>query len=67
MGNQQTATQMMGEQLEMIQQLQQEIQAVKMQAAEELKKSDELRCLHEQSTRQLRVMQEQMSEQIRTI
>ena len=38
---------MMGEQLEMIQQLQQEIQAVKMQAAEELKKSDKLRCLHE--------------------
>ena len=67
MGNQRTATQMMGEQLEMIRQLQQEIQAVKMQAAEELKKSDELRRLHEQSTRQLRVMREQMSEQIRTI
>ena len=67
MGNQRMATQMMGEQLEMIRQLQQEIQAVKMQAAEELKKSDELRRLHEQSTRQLRVMQEQISEQIRTM
>ncbi|KFA69577.1 hypothetical protein S40285_09783 [Stachybotrys chlorohalonatus IBT 40285] len=37
---------MIGEQLEMIRQLQQEIQAVKMQAAEELKKSDELRRLY---------------------
>lgn len=67
MGNQRTATQMMGEQLEMVRQLQQEIQAVKTQAAEELKKSNELRRLHEQSTRQLRVMREQMSEQIRTM
>ncbi|EXM14153.1 hypothetical protein FOTG_17427 [Fusarium oxysporum f. sp. vasinfectum 25433] len=50
MGNQQTATPMTGEQLEMIRQLQQEIQAVKTQAAEELKRSDELRRLHEQST-----------------
>ncbi|EWZ78591.1 hypothetical protein FOWG_17198 [Fusarium oxysporum f. sp. lycopersici MN25] len=50
MGNQQTATPMTGEKLEMIRQLQQEIQAVKTQAAEELKRSDELRRLHEQST-----------------
>jgi hypothetical protein len=43
------------------------IQAIRAQAAEELKKADELRCLHEQTTRQLRVMREQTSEQIRTM
>ncbi|KAF4971249.1 hypothetical protein FSARC_1871 [Fusarium sarcochroum] len=47
MGSQQTATQMMGDQLEMIRQLQQR--------------------LNEQSARQLRVMREQMNEQIKTI
>ncbi|KAF5696884.1 reverse transcriptase, partial [Fusarium mundagurra] len=61
MGNQRMTTQMMGEQLEMVRQLQQEVQAV-----EESRKVDELRRLHEQFTRQLRVMREQMSEQIRT-
>ncbi|QKD56771.2 uncharacterized protein FOBCDRAFT_227243 [Fusarium oxysporum Fo47] len=66
MGNQRMTTQMMGEQLEMIRQLQQEVQAVKTQAVEESRKVDELRRLHEQSTRQLRVMREQTSEQIRT-
>jgi hypothetical protein len=66
MGNQRVTTQMIGEQLEMIRQLQQEVQAVKTHAAEESRKVDELRCLHEQSTRQLRVMREQTSEQIRT-
>jgi hypothetical protein len=66
MGNQRMTTQMMGEQLEMVRQLQQEVQAVKTQAAEESRKVDELRRLHEQSTRQLRVMREQTSEQIRT-
>ncbi|KAF5705081.1 reverse transcriptase [Fusarium mundagurra] len=58
MGNQQMTTQMIGEQLEMVQQLQQEVQAVKTQAVEELRKIDELRRLHEQSTRQLRVSEE---------
>ncbi|KAJ0126163.1 hypothetical protein HZ326_30734 [Fusarium oxysporum f. sp. albedinis] len=67
MENQRTATQMMSDQLEMIRQLQQEIQGIKAQAAEELKKADELRYLHEQTTRQLRVMREQTSEQIRTM
>ncbi|KAF6527575.1 hypothetical protein HZS61_007877 [Fusarium oxysporum f. sp. conglutinans] len=66
MGNQRMTTQMMGEQLEMVRQLQQEVQAVKTQAVEESRKVDELRRLHEQSTRQLRVMREQTSEQIRT-
>ncbi|KAK2923492.1 hypothetical protein FoTM2_017016, partial [Fusarium oxysporum f. sp. vasinfectum] len=66
MGNQRMTTQMMGEQLEMVRKLQQEVQAVKTQAAEESRKVDELRRLHEQSTRQLRVMREQTSEQIRT-
>ncbi|KAH7169765.1 uncharacterized protein B0J16DRAFT_276984, partial [Fusarium flagelliforme] len=66
MGNQRMTTQMIGEQLEMVRQLQQEVQAVKTQAAEESRKVDELRRLHEQSTRQLRVMREQTSEQIRT-
>ncbi|EXM13954.1 hypothetical protein FOTG_17613 [Fusarium oxysporum f. sp. vasinfectum 25433] len=67
MGSQQKATQMIGEQLEMIRQLQQEVWAVKVQATEESRKADELRRLHEQSTRQLRVMREQMNEQIKTI
>ncbi|EXK77945.1 hypothetical protein FOQG_17351 [Fusarium oxysporum f. sp. raphani 54005] len=67
MANQRTATQMISEQLEMIRQLQQEIQAVKAQAAEELKKADEFRCMHEQATRQLRIMREQTSEQIRAM
>uniref|UniRef100_A0A0D2XRW9 HAT C-terminal dimerisation domain-containing protein n=2 Tax=Fusarium oxysporum TaxID=5507 RepID=A0A0D2XRW9_FUSOF len=66
MGNQRMTTQMMGEQLEMVRQLQQEVQAVKTQAVEESRNVDELRRLHEQSTRQLRVMREQTSEQIRT-
>lgn len=66
MGNQRMTTQMMGEQLEMVRQLQQEVQAVKTQAVEESRKVDELRRLHEQSTRQLRVMREQTSKQIRT-
>ncbi|KAH7460569.1 hypothetical protein FOMA001_g19559 [Fusarium oxysporum f. sp. matthiolae] len=66
MGNQRMTTQMMGEQLEMVRQLQQEVQAVKTQAVEESRKVDELRRLYEQSTRQLRVMREQTSEQIRT-
>ncbi|KAL5603737.1 hypothetical protein FOVSG1_006487 [Fusarium oxysporum f. sp. vasinfectum] len=66
MGNQRMTTQMMGEQLEMVRQLQQEVQAVKTQAVEESRKVDELRRLHEQSTRQLRVLREQTSEQIRT-
>ncbi|RYC77840.1 hypothetical protein BFJ63_vAg19286 [Fusarium oxysporum f. sp. narcissi] len=51
----------------MIRQLQQEVWAVKVQATEESRKADELRRLHEQSTRQLRVMREQMNEQIKTI
>ncbi|KAG7408429.1 hypothetical protein Forpe1208_v012037 [Fusarium oxysporum f. sp. rapae] len=67
MGSQQKAAQMIGEQLEMIRQLQQEVWAVKVQATEESRKADELRRLHEQSTRQLRVMREQMNEQIKTI
>ncbi|KAM0079606.1 hypothetical protein ACKRZS_008217 [Fusarium odoratissimum] len=56
-----TATRMIGEQLEMIRQLQHEIQAVKTQAAEELEKPDELRRLHDKSTRHLRVMREQVA------
>ncbi|KAJ3453213.1 hypothetical protein MRS44_018868 [Fusarium solani] len=59
MENQRTATRMMSEQLEMIRQLQQEIQTIKAQAAEELKKADELRRSHEQATRQLKAMREQ--------
>ncbi|EXL64862.1 hypothetical protein FOPG_18892 [Fusarium oxysporum f. sp. conglutinans race 2 54008] len=51
----------------MIRQLQQEVWAVKVQATEESRKADELRRLHEQSTRQLRVIREQMNEQIKTI
>jgi hypothetical protein len=46
MKDQRTATQMMSNHLEMIRQLQQEIQAIKTQAAEELKKADELRHLY---------------------
>ncbi|KAJ3454196.1 hypothetical protein MRS44_018090 [Fusarium solani] len=59
MENQRTATRMMSEQLEMIRQLQQEIQTIKAQAAEESKKVDELRRSHEQATRQLKAMREQ--------
>ncbi|KAM6506791.1 hypothetical protein FALCPG4_018618 [Fusarium falciforme] len=59
MENQRTATRIMSEQLEMIRQLQQEIQMIKAQAAEELKKADELRRSHEQATRQLKAMREQ--------
>ncbi|KAK2922536.1 hypothetical protein FoTM2_010821 [Fusarium oxysporum f. sp. vasinfectum] len=41
MGNQRMTTQMMGEQLEMVRQLQQEVQAVKTQAVEESRKAAE--------------------------
>ncbi|KAG7404259.1 hypothetical protein Forpe1208_v015707 [Fusarium oxysporum f. sp. rapae] len=40
MGNQRMTTQMMGEQLEMVRQLQQEVQAVKTQAVEESRKNN---------------------------
>ncbi|SCV61221.1 uncharacterized protein FFFS_15790 [Fusarium fujikuroi] len=63
MGSQQTATQMMGEQLEVARQLQQEVWAAKVQAVEESKKVDELRRLHQQSTRQLRVIREQSAKE----
>ncbi|KAI8648664.1 CCHC-type domain-containing protein [Fusarium keratoplasticum] len=67
MENQRTATQMMSDQLEMIRQLQQEIQTIKMQAAEELNKAEEFRRMHEQTTRQLRIMREQTAEQLRAM
>ncbi|KAM5529724.1 hypothetical protein FOXYSP1_17568 [Fusarium oxysporum f. sp. phaseoli] len=56
MGNQRMTTQMMGEQLEMVRQLQQEVQAVKTQAVEESRK---IRTTREQTTEQLKIIREQ--------
>ncbi|KAF5253335.1 hypothetical protein FANTH_1769 [Fusarium anthophilum] len=59
MGNQRMTTQMMGEQLEMVRQLQQEVQAVKTQAVEESRK------MRLQVMKEVGIAQGQAAEEIR--
>jgi hypothetical protein len=64
MENQRTATKVMSDQLEMIHELRQEMQTSKAQAAEDRKKAEELRRMHEQTAEELRQMREQLIEQL---
>ncbi|KAH6971945.1 hypothetical protein EDB80DRAFT_550978, partial [Ilyonectria destructans] len=59
MENHQKATKVMSDQVEMIRQLQKEIRTTR---AEERKRTEELRRMHEQTADQLRAMREQGAE-----
>ncbi|KAH8656279.1 hypothetical protein BGZ61DRAFT_466945 [Ilyonectria robusta] len=59
MENHRKATKVMSDQVEMIRQLQKEIRTTRAEAAEERKKTEELRRMHEQTADQLRAMREQ--------
>ena len=56
--NQGSATKMVSDQLEMTQRLQQEIQTVRAEAAEDRKKAEETRRMHERTAEELKAMQE---------
>ncbi|KAH6973221.1 hypothetical protein EDB80DRAFT_537375, partial [Ilyonectria destructans] len=65
MENHQKATKVMSDQVEMIRQLQKEIRTTRAEAAEaaeERKRTEELRRMHEQTADQLRAMREQGAE-----
>jgi hypothetical protein len=62
--NQGSATKMVSDQLEITQRLQQEIQTVRAEAAEERKKAAETRRMHEQTAEELKAIQE-TNEQLR--
>ncbi|KAH6974719.1 hypothetical protein EDB80DRAFT_546893, partial [Ilyonectria destructans] len=62
MENHQKATKVMSDQVEMIRQLQTEIRTTRAEAAEERKRTEELRRMHEQTADQLRAMREQGAE-----
>ncbi|KAH8656298.1 hypothetical protein BGZ61DRAFT_308015, partial [Ilyonectria robusta] len=63
--NQRSATKMASTQLDMIRQLQQEIRTIRAEAAEDRRKTEELRRMHEQTADQLRAMREETAEQLR--
>ena len=63
--NQQNATKVMSEQLEMIRHPQQEIHTVRAEAAKDRKKIEEFRRMHEQMADQLRAMREETAKQHR--
>ncbi|KAH8654199.1 hypothetical protein BGZ61DRAFT_373924, partial [Ilyonectria robusta] len=57
MENQRTATKVMSDQLEMIHELRQEMQTSKAEAAEDRKKAEETRRMHERTAEELKAMQ----------
>ncbi|KAH6988676.1 hypothetical protein EDB80DRAFT_730631, partial [Ilyonectria destructans] len=65
--NQQKATKVISEQLEMIRQLQQETRTVRAEAADDRKKADETRSMQEQTAREMKQMREQLIEQLRQV
>ncbi|KAH8656269.1 hypothetical protein BGZ61DRAFT_570766, partial [Ilyonectria robusta] len=65
--NQQKATKVISDQLEMIRQLQQEIRTVRAEAADDRKKAEETRSMQEQTAREMKQMREQLIEQLRQV
>ncbi|KAH8650466.1 hypothetical protein BGZ61DRAFT_469307 [Ilyonectria robusta] len=65
MENQNKATKVMSDQLETFGRLEQEIRSIRTEAAEDRKKTQELRRMHEQTAHQLKAVREETAEQLK--
>ncbi|KAJ4177541.1 hypothetical protein NW755_013784 [Fusarium falciforme] len=62
--NQQKTTKVMSEQLEMIRHLQQEVRTVRTKAAEDRKRTEEFRRMHEQTADEFKAVGEEIAGQL---